>query len=234
MRSLNLSPVKRFVPLFFFAVAMGYLEAAVVIYLREIWYPDGFYFPLKILPLTDPVLLTEVGREAATIVILIAVAIISGRTGWQKVAYFFFLFGIWDISYYIWLKILINWPPSLGTWDILFLLPIVLVGPVYAPVVVSVTIIFVGMTIVLAEKKGIVIKTTLGTWLIIVFAFILISISFITNTEKALSETEEHFFYLWPLLLVGEIAGIATFLYSIGDLFRKKPNSSDLYVSRKI
>ncbi len=226
--------MKRFIPLLFFAVAMGYLEAAVVIYLREIWYPGGFYFPLKILSLTDPVLLTEVGREAATIVMLIAVAIISGRTRWQKVAYFFFLFGIWDISYYIWLKILINWPSSLGTWDILFLLPVVLVGPVYAPVLVSVTIIFVGMTIVLAEKKGIVIKTTLVSWLIIVFAFILIFTSFVTNTQKAFAKTEEHFFYLWPFLLVGEIAGIAIFLYSIGDLFQKKSSSSDLYVSRKI
>ena len=33
--------------LLLYAVAMGYLEAAVVVYLRAIYYPEGFSFPLK-------------------------------------------------------------------------------------------------------------------------------------------------------------------------------------------
>ena len=32
-------------PLIIFAVSMGFLEAIVVVYIRELYYPDGFRFP---------------------------------------------------------------------------------------------------------------------------------------------------------------------------------------------
>ena len=82
-----------------YAVAMAYLESAIVVYLRRLYYPQGFAFPLVIIDL--PTLLLELGREAATIVMLATVGIAAGRTKVGKCAYFLFLFGVWDIWYYI-------------------------------------------------------------------------------------------------------------------------------------
>src|SRR5215471_13766120 len=114
-----------------YAVAMAYLESAIVVYLRRLYYPHGFDFPLVIIDI--PTLLLELGREAATIVMLATVGIAAGRTKVGKGAYFLLLFGVWDICYYIWLKAFVEWPSSLLTWDVLFLIPVPWVGPVLAP-----------------------------------------------------------------------------------------------------
>src|SRR5215468_561177 len=94
-----------------YAVAMAYLESAVVVYLRRLYYPQGFDFPLVIVDI--PTLLIELGREAATIVMLATVGIAAGRTKVGKFAYFLLLFGVWDIFYYVWLKAFLGWPDSL-------------------------------------------------------------------------------------------------------------------------
>ena len=103
-----------------FGIAMGFAEAAVVVYLRAIYYPEGFSFPLKIL--TDYKIMIEVLREIATLFMLLSVAFFAGRKFWERFAYFILPFGIWDIFYYIWLKVLIDWPSSMFDWDILFLI----------------------------------------------------------------------------------------------------------------
>ena len=101
-----------------FAVSMAYLESAVVVYLRELYYPDGFQFPLNNIP--PRILVTEIGREVATILMLYAFAKSVGRNYREVFAYFTFNFGIWDIWYYIWLKLMLGWPASLLDWDVLF------------------------------------------------------------------------------------------------------------------
>jgi len=130
---------KNIVSLTAFAIAMAYLETVVVVHLRTIFYPEGFAFPLR-----ESDLLTygiELGREAATMVMLVAVARLAGSPGWGRFACFAFLFGVWDIWYYIWLKALLNWPESLLTWDVLFLIPVVWIGPVLAPVLISLLLV---------------------------------------------------------------------------------------------
>jgi hypothetical protein len=112
---------------------MGYLESAVVIYLREIYYPEGFAFPLKIMNVH--IALIEIFREFATLIMLGSVGFLAGRSGLEKFGLFIYAFGIWDIFYYVFLKLLIGWPASLFTWDILFLLPTTWVGPILAPVI---------------------------------------------------------------------------------------------------
>lgn len=114
-----------------FAIAMGLLECAVVIYLRELYYKDGFQFPLR----TMPAFLgqVEVWREAATVIMLIAIGFLAGNSKLKRFAYFVYSFAIWDLFYYIFLYIFIGWPQSLFTWDILFLIPAPWVGPVWAP-----------------------------------------------------------------------------------------------------
>ena len=40
--------LKRFCIVIVFSIAFGYIEAAVVVYLREIFHPDGFTFPMTL------------------------------------------------------------------------------------------------------------------------------------------------------------------------------------------
>ena len=121
--------------LLLYAVAFGYLEAAVVVYLRAIYYPEGFSFPLK--PMEPGILGVEIGREAATIAMIFAIAWAAARSRWQTLIGFALVFGVWDITYYVGLKILLDWPASLAELDVLFLIPTVWVGPVWAPSLIA-------------------------------------------------------------------------------------------------
>ncbi len=121
--------------LLLYAVAMGYLEAAVVVYLRAIYYPEGFSFPLK--PMEPGILRMEIGREAATVVMIFAIAWAAARSRWQTLIGFALVFGVWDIAYYVGLKILLDWPASLFELDVLFLIPTVWIGPVWAPALIA-------------------------------------------------------------------------------------------------
>lgn len=145
-----------------FSTAFGYLEAAVVTYLRVLHEPARRHvytdaratelFPLLTLnqlrtaaPEQQRILFTEIGREAATMVMLAAIALAVSRNGRQWTAAFAIAFGVWDIVFYLGLKVLIGWPASLFTWDILFLIPLPWVGPVIAPVLVSLAMIAGGI-----------------------------------------------------------------------------------------
>lgn len=135
-----------------YAVAMGVLEAAVVIYLRRLYFPGGFRFPMRMVE-TD-IMIVELWREAATLVMLFAVGSLAGRTRAERFAYFIYCFGIWDLVYYGFLKLMLDWPESLLTWDILFLLPVPWVGPVVAPCIVAVTMCAIALTAIRKTDRG--------------------------------------------------------------------------------
>jgi hypothetical protein len=154
-----------------FGMAFGYVEAAVVVYLRGLCeplraqyvasQPHDELFPLLTLdqlraagPGAMQLLRVELGRELATLVMLAAAGLAVGRSfaGW--LAAFLVAFGVWDIFYYVFLKLLVGWPASLGTWDILFLIPVPWVGPVIAPVIVSVSMIAGGAAVLSGESRG--------------------------------------------------------------------------------
>ncbi len=140
--------------LFFFTVyaaAMGFVEAAVVVYLRQLYYPSGFHFPLATAILQS--LWIECIREIATIMMLASIAAIAGSCRTEKVAVFLFSFGMWDLFYYLWLKLLLDWPSSFFTWDVLFLIPVVWVAPVLAPMICAVTLIAISLAILIVQKK---------------------------------------------------------------------------------
>ncbi len=134
-----------------FAIAMGFLESAVVVYLRQLYYPAGFQFPLA--PIEPLIAHTEFWREAATIVMLAAVGFFCGTNKASRLAWFMYAFAIWDLFYYIFLKLILNWPDSLYTWDILFLIPVPWVGPVIAPCIVSLSMIALALLIVFYNEK---------------------------------------------------------------------------------
>ena len=132
----------RYVWLWILGVAVGFFEAAVVVYLRKLYYPDGFDFPI-VMASTD-IALVEIARELASIVLLAAGARLAGAFFLERFAAFMILFGIWDILYYVFLKLVLGWPASLATWDVLFLIPVPWIGPVWAPVMVSLALVACG------------------------------------------------------------------------------------------
>ncbi len=86
---------------------MGFLEAIVVVYLRQIYHPQGFDFPLGAV---SPIMLSfEWLREIATIVMLVALAALAATNFLQKFCYFLYSFAVWDIFYYLGLKLLLDW-----------------------------------------------------------------------------------------------------------------------------
>ena len=84
-KNLNMKPItKTILYLTIFSIAMGYLESSVVVYLRKIYYPDGFKFPL--IPVSPDIAITEFLREAATIIMLIGAGIMAGKNAVQRFA----------------------------------------------------------------------------------------------------------------------------------------------------
>jgi hypothetical protein len=135
-----------------YAVAMAYVEAAVVVYLRALSYPQGFAFPLAPMPAVMGAV--EIGREAATLVMLLGVSMLAGADRRERFLAFCVSFGVWDIFYYVWLRVLLGWPASLLTWDILFLIPVPWIGPVLAPVIVSVLLVAGGLLLLREGARG--------------------------------------------------------------------------------
>jgi hypothetical protein len=96
----------------------------------------------------------ELAREAATLVMLLAVGGIAGRTRTTRLGYAAIAFGIWDILYYVFLKLISDWPKSLLDWDILFLIPLPWWGPVIAPVSIALLMIVWGTLVVLDREAA--------------------------------------------------------------------------------
>ncbi|PKP10318.1 MAG: hypothetical protein CVU09_07970 [Bacteroidetes bacterium HGW-Bacteroidetes-4] len=212
---------------------MGLLESAVVVYLRELYYPEGFAFPLK--PMSPILILTEILREAATLVMLIAIGVLAGRTRTERFGYFVFTFAVWDIFYYLFLKLLLNWPESLLTWDILFLLPTTWVGPVIAPVILSLLMIALSLAISYFTDRSLQTRIIGHEWLALVTGSLVVIVSFtlayvqfmlsrfswveflLPNakvTEQALLFVPQHFH--WGLFSAGVLIiafGLAVFIF---------------------
>jgi hypothetical protein len=134
-----------------FAVAMAWLESATVYYLRTLVDRVEPYQPNP-LPIQGVLGLVELIREAATLLMLITVGMLAGRTWRARWGYTALAFGIWDILYYVFLHVMCGWPRSLFDWDVLFLLPVPWWGPVLAPVSVAVLMIVWGTVVTEARQ----------------------------------------------------------------------------------
>ncbi|MGZ8868615.1 MAG: hypothetical protein ACXW2P_09750 [Thermoanaerobaculia bacterium] len=126
-----------------FAIAMAWVEAAVVYDLRVL--VDRLEpYQANPLPIAGTLGLIELVREVATLVMLAAVGCLAGSTVRPRFAYTAIAFGVWDIFYYVSLKVMYGWPTSLFDWDVLFLLPLPWWGPVIAPTSIAVLMIVWG------------------------------------------------------------------------------------------
>ena len=203
--------MRRYGWLTIFAIAMAYLESAVVVYLRALYYPRGFDFPIVLMPAN--MVAIEVAREAATIVMLYVVGRLGAATGWQQFAGFMFLFGVWDIFYYVWLKVLLAWPASLGTWDILFLIPVPWLGPVWAPIVISLSLILGALAIEHTVKRGRAIRVTVFERVALVAAGLLVILSFTLDWRLAMTGGRPERFPV-AIFWAGEALGLAVLVRS--------------------
>jgi len=137
-----------------FAVAMAYVESAVVVYLRDLHGIENIVTDLP--SRTDRLTAIEIGREAMTVVMLLSVGSIAGRGRLQQsIGYFVFAFGLWDIAYYGWLALFVGWPDSPLDWDVLFLIPVPWWGPVLAPALIAAMMCVGGAACVLQAERGI-------------------------------------------------------------------------------
>jgi hypothetical protein len=130
----------RWLVVVFYAVAMAWVESAVVFYLRTLIERIEPYQP-EPLPTTGALGPVELVRELATMAMLLAVGWLAGRTWRSRLGYSAVAFGVWDILYYIFLKLMCGRPHSLFDWDILFLIPLPWWGPVLAPILIALLMI---------------------------------------------------------------------------------------------
>jgi hypothetical protein len=134
-----------------FAAAMAWVESAAVFYLRV---KLDRIVPLQANPLPYPAPvgwlsfgLVELVREAATLIMLVAIGWLAGQTARSRLGYTLVAFGAWDILYYVFLVPISGWPQSVWDWDVLFLLPTVWWGPVLAPMLIA-ALMVIGGTLV--------------------------------------------------------------------------------------
>ncbi|MDQ7783537.1 MAG: hypothetical protein RDU20_11705 [Desulfomonilaceae bacterium] len=202
------------------AIAFAYVEAAVVEYLRALYYPPGtggFAFPILTLDELGAMgtehlnrLTIEVGREIATLAMLALAAVAASRNRREGWAYFMIAFGAWDIAYYIWLKIFLDWPAGLMTWDLLFLVPVPWVSPAAAPLIVSVTLIVSGLMVLAREDRGRPLSPTRTHWAFLTAGGLIVIVSFCWDYRNIMNGGVPNPFN-WTLFFIGLAVGITTF-----------------------
>lgn len=193
----------------------------MVVYLRALsgplrsgaGYPPGELFPLlsvaQVAQLLSIVKI-ELVREAATLVMLGAVALAAAGTRRSWLSGFAVAFGVWDLAFYGWLKVLVGWPPSLWSWDVLFLLPVPWTAPVLAPVIVAASLTVGGIIGLLREPQrvGRLACALLAAGGVIVF------IAFIWDW-RYISAGGMPRQFPWGIFAAGEAVGIAGFVRAI-------------------
>ncbi len=145
-----------------YALGMAYVEAAVVVYLRRLFGVSDLM--AQSAPFNSAISAIEFGRELATLVMLLAVGWAVGNKFQSRAGFAVFAFGVWDIAYYGWLKVLIGWPASLLDFDFLFVIPLPWWGPVIAPLLVALVLAAAGALAVIAADRGQVVRFSPAAW----------------------------------------------------------------------
>jgi hypothetical protein len=183
---------------------MAWVEAACVYYLRvmvdrvEPYQPDP-------LPIRGNLVEVELVREAATLVMLAMTGMLAGRTWRARAGYAAIAFGLWDILYYVFLRIISGWPASLLDWDILFLLPLPWWGPVLAPISIALLMIVWGT---LATQSRDQVTDARWTWALACGGIVLALAVFMVDTWRALPDGRDAVLQVlpttfnWPLFWV--------------------------------
>jgi hypothetical protein len=203
------------------AIAFAYVESAVVEYLRALYYPlaqGGFRFPVITVEQLEAMgpehwrrLFIELGRELCTLIMLGAVGAAVGKNRREAWAHFMIAFGVWDIFFYLWLKIFIDWPQGLLTWDLLFLVPVPWVAPVLAPILISVALIASGVKVLSYEGRGSPLVVSWAEWMVISAGGLTVIVSFCLDYENIMNGGFPNPFH-WGIYLFGFCLSCATFI----------------------
>jgi len=207
MKNPDKISIRRLTTLALFSIAFAYIEAVVVVYLRAIFYPDGFTFPITSfleMPGADRYVLIEIGREAATIVLILTASWLMVSTWRKRAAYFLIIFAVWDIFFYLWLKVLLNWPSSVMDWDILFLIPLTWAGPVLAPLITSLTMLLTAGLLL----TGKTIKLSLLPAASIVTLVLMIIVLYCLAGRR-ISQPDYNACFSWPVFITLHLAVLA-------------------------
>jgi hypothetical protein len=156
---------------------------------------------------------TEIGREAATIIVLAAVALAVARNAAQWAAAFVIAFGTWDITFYVFLKVLLGRPASLFTWDILFLIPVPRAGPVLAPMLVSAVMIAAGVWHLRRDAQGDPVGISSAQWAGIMIGATVIVISFAMDYRNLMKGGTPNPFS-WSVFLTGLLIGVGSYVWA--------------------
>lgn len=200
-----------------FALAMAYVEAALVVHLRHLYYAHDplALFPLQLLSHSD--LAIESGRELATIVMLITIALLSERNPGRRFAVFVYVFAIWDLGYYAWLKLFIDWPQAWREWDVLFLIPWPWFGPWLTPALIAVLFACWGAWVLLSSCQPrfnrFSISLFVGGGLLVLAAFLLPAAVLLPQGEQAFQGYKPDSFD-WVLFVPGYIAMVSGLFYA--------------------
>ena len=193
---------------------MAYVESAAVLYLRTIYGGVDPVGPRRspFNPLPDFVWI-EIGREAATMLMLAAVAYLAGRSPLARVGAFGVALGLWDIFYYVFLWVFSGWPASPMAPDVLFLIPLPWWGPVLAPVLGAIVIVVAGMGAMVRElgdgvpppRRAEVAAIAIGTVICLV-AFMSGAIAALPGGIEAAYDARGGPFP-WPIFVIGAALG---------------------------
>ena len=207
---------KRLAVLTLFSITFAFFVTAVMYFIRSHYYPNGFDFPVKLLKGLPFAI--EYMRQLANLVIIFCVAYLAGRNVRERMAAFMFVFGLWDIFYYIWFYILIQWPPDLMAWDLLYRVPVHWSGPVIAPIIVSIALIKAALLIFYSGSKNWNIKFNLSDWLVEIFAGIGVLTAFLWNYQK-IQQGKIPEYFPWWIFGVSVGLGICYFAYRFGTFY---------------
>jgi hypothetical protein len=198
---------KRWMVVVVFGIAMAWVESAVVFYLRTLSDRINPY-QTDPLPMVAGLAQTEMVREAATLVMLWTVGMLAGKTWRSRWGYAAIAFGVWDIFYYVFLRVITGWPKSPFDWDVLFLLPLPWWGPVVSPVLIALLMIVWGTLASQGEPFGRPFRSEWRAWslnllggLVALYVFMADTLRASVHGGQAIREVLPTHFN-WPLFAV--------------------------------
>jgi hypothetical protein len=219
----HLSERTRLVVVTAFAIAMAWVEAASVFYIRAL--VDRIEpYQADPLPVNGALGNVELWREAATLVMIATLGLLAGRTWRHRAGYAALAFGVWDVFYYVFLRAISGWPRALLDWDILFLLPLPWWGPVFAPVSIALVMIVWGTLSTQLRDAA----TVRWTWALGSVGIVLALAVFMIDAMQALPHGRDAVLQVlpttfnWPLFLVALLLMASPVLHQVAFFATKK------------
>jgi len=134
---------------------------------------------------------------------------VAGKRFQSRLGFAVFAFGVWDIFYYIWLRIFIGWPQTLLDPDPLFLIPLPWWGPVLAPVLIAALMVLGGALAVIGNDRGQTVRLQPADWALFIMGNLVMLYTFMADALAILPADSQTFSQLrptnfnWAVYLVG-------------------------------